>query len=102
MTDLPATPAWAGRLRDVADFPKPGILFKDIMPLLADGDDFAAAIDAMVAPWREARLDAVMGIESRGFILGAAMARVLGVGFVPVDKPGKLPGRTLKQDSTLE
>ncbi|PAL08107.1 hypothetical protein B8W90_11210 [Staphylococcus hominis] len=56
----------------------------------------------MVAPWREARLDAVMGIESRGFILGAAMARVLGVGFVPVRKPGKLPGRTLKQDYTLE
>ena len=103
MTDSSTpVPAWAGRLRDVADFPKPGILFKDIMPLLADGADFAAAIDAMVAPWRDARLDAVMGIESRGFILGAAMARVLGVGFVPVRKPGKLPGRTLKQEYTLE
>ncbi|WP_313242210.1 adenine phosphoribosyltransferase [Stenotrophomonas sp.] len=102
MTDSPATPAWAGRLRDIADFPKPGILFKDIMPLLANGEDFAAAVDAMVAPWRDARLAAVMGIESRGFILGAAMARVLGVGFVPVRKPGKLPGRTLKQDYTLE
>lgn len=103
MTDSSAaTPAWAGRLRDIADFPKPGILFKDIMPLLADGEDFAAAIDAMVAPWRDAGLVAIMGIESRGFILGAAMARVLGIGFVPVRKPGKLPGRTLKQDYTLE
>lgn len=103
MTDsFAAVPVWARRLRDVADFPKPGILFKDIMPLLADGPDFAAAIDAMVAPWREAKLDAVMGIESRGFILGAAMARVLGVGFVPVRKPGKLPGRILRQAYTLE
>jgi len=102
MTESSATPAWAGRLRDIADFPKPGILFKDIMPLLANGEDFAAAIDAMVEPWRTAKLQAVMGIESRGFILGAAMARVLGVGFVPVRKPGKLPGRTLKQDYTLE
>lgn len=102
MTESSATPAWAGRLRDIADFPKPGILFKDIMPLLANGEDFAAAIDAMVEPWRTANLQAVMGIESRGFILGAAMARVLGVGFVPVRKPGKLPGRTLKQDYTLE
>lgn len=102
MTESSATPAWAGRLRDIADFPKPGILFKDIMPLLADGPDFAAAIDAMVAPWRNAILQAVMGIESRGFILGAAMARVLGVGFVPVRKPGKLPGKVLRQDYTLE
>jgi len=102
MTESSATPAWAGRLRDIADFPKPGILFKDIMPLLANGDDFAEAIDAMVQPWRTANLQAVMGIESRGFILGAAMARVLGVGFVPVRKPGKLPGRTLKQEYTLE
>jgi adenine phosphoribosyltransferase len=62
----------------------------------------AAAIDAMVAPWRDANLQAVMGIESRGFILGAAMARVLGVGFVPVRKPGKLPGKVLRQDYTLE
>jgi len=102
MTESSATPAWAGRLRDIADFPKPGILFKDIMPLLADGPDFAAAIDAMVAPWRDANLQAVMGVESRGFILGAAMARVLGVGFVPVRKPGKLPGKVLRQDYTLE
>lgn len=58
MTDSPTTPAWAGRLRDIADFPKPGILFKDIMPLLANGEDFAAAVDAMVAPWRDARLAA--------------------------------------------
>ena len=102
MTESSATPAWAGRLRDIADFPKPGILFKDIMPLLADGPDFAAAIDAMVAPWRDANLQAVMGIESRGFILGAAMARVLGVGFVPVRKQGKLPFETVSATYDLE
>ena len=95
-------PVWAGRLRDIADFPKPGILFKDIMPLLADPADFAAAIAALVAPWRDAKLDAVIGIESRGFILGAAMAQALGVGFVPVRKPGRLPGEVLRQDYTLE
>ena len=64
MTDAHVEPQWASRLRDIADFPKPGILFKDIMPLLADGPDFAAAIDAMVAPWRDANLQAVMGIET--------------------------------------
>ena len=95
-------PAWAARIRDLPDFPKPGILFKDITPLLADGADFAAAIEAMAQPWREAGLDAVMGIESRGFILGAPLATALGVGFVPVRKPGKLPGRTLKQAYSLE
>ncbi len=95
-------PDWAKRIRDVADFPKPGILFKDITPLLADGRDFAGAIEAMAQPWRDASLQAVLGIESRGFILGAALAHVLGVGFVPVRKPGKLPGRILTQDYALE
>ncbi len=103
MTDATvAAPQWAARLRDVADFPKPGILFKDIMPLLADGDDFRAAITAMCARWRDQRLDAVVGIESRGFILGAAMAHELGIGFVPVRKPGKLPGKVLREEYTLE
>ena len=103
MTDVTvAAPTWASRLRDIADFPKPGILFKDIMPLLADGDDFRAAIAAMCARWRDQRLDAVVGIESRGFILGAAMAHELGIGFVPVRKPGKLPGRVLREEYTLE
>ncbi|HEY0333495.1 MAG TPA: adenine phosphoribosyltransferase [Stenotrophomonas sp.] len=95
-------PAWAAHLRDVADFPKPGIVFKDITPLLSNGAAFAQAIDAMCAPWRRAGLEAVLGIESRGFILGAAMAHALGCGFVPVRKPGKLPGHTLRQEYALE
>ncbi len=98
-----ATPAhWSERIRDVADFPKPGILFKDIIPLLADGPDFAAALDAMAQPWRGTPLDAVLGIESRGFILGAALAHELRTGFVPIRKPGKLPGRILTQEYELE
>jgi len=102
MIPVPPAPAWAARLRDVADFPKPGILFKDITPLLADGEAFAAAIAALCAPWRAAAPEAVMGIESRGFILGAAMAQTLGCGFVPVRKPGKLPAHTLRQEYALE
>lgn len=97
-----AMAAWHALLRDVADFPKPGIAFKDITPLLADRDGFAAAIEAMAAPWRDARVDAVFGIESRGFILGAALAYVLGTGFVPIRKPGRLPARVLAQDYALE
>jgi adenine phosphoribosyltransferase len=94
--------SWQTLLRDVPDFPRPGILFKDITPVLADADAFAAAIEAMAAPWRGMNLDAVVGIESRGFILGAALARELGIGFVPVRKPGKLPARTLSLDYALE
>ena len=95
-------PHWQTLLRDVPDFPRPGILFKDITPVLADADAFAAVIVEMAAPWRSERLDAVVGIESRGFILGAALAYELGVGFVPVRKPGKLPARTLSLDYALE
>ena len=94
--------SWQTLLRDVPDFPRPGILFKDITPVLADAEAFAAAIEAMAAPWRGMNLDAVVGIESRGFILGAALARELGIGFVPVRKPGKLPARTLSLDYALE
>lgn len=93
---------WSGRIRDIADFPKPGIVFKDITPLLSDGPDFASALDEMAQPWRTTPLDAVLGIEARGFILGAALARELRTGFVPVRKPGKLPGRTLIQEYALE
>jgi len=93
---------WAAHLRDIADFPKPGIVFKDITPLLGDGEAFKAAIEAMCAPWRDHRPDAVLGIESRGFILGAAMAHALGCGFVPVRKPGKLPAHVLRQEYALE
>ena len=93
---------WHSLIRDIPDFPHPGIGFKDITPLLADADGFTAAIEAMAAPWRGIALDAVFGIESRGFILGAALASVLGTGFVPIRKPGKLPGRTHVQAYQLE
>ncbi len=93
---------WQTLLRDIPDFPRAGIVFKDITPALADADGFAAAIEALADPWRGIALDAVIGIESRGFILGAALARALGTGFVPVRKPGKLPGSTLAIDYALE
>ncbi len=97
-----AYPVWSHTIRDVPDFPKPGILFKDITPLLSDADAFREAIIAMAAPWRDAGVQAVLGVEARGFILGAALALELGAGFVPVRKPGKLPGATLQQEYTLE
>ena len=89
-------------VRDVPDFPKPGILFKDVMPMLADGPALAAAVAAMAAPWRGQALAAVAGVEARGFIFGAAIARELGVGFVPVRKPGKLPGELHEVTYDLE
>jgi len=89
-------------IRDVPDFPKPGILFKDITPLLADARALAEATSLMAEPWRGERIDQVFGIESRGFILGACVARELGVGFVPVRKPGKLPHRTTRIEYALE
>lgn len=93
---------WKHLVRDIADFPKAGIAFKDIMPMLADARAFAAAIDALAAPWRDARIDAVMAIEARGFLLGAPLARALGSGIVPVRKPGKLPGATREVRYALE
>ena len=93
---------WARLVRDVPDFPRPGIVFKDIMPMLADGAAFAGAIDAMAAPWRGARIQAVLAMEARGFLLGAPLARVLGAGIVPLRKPRKLPGRVLEQGYALE
>ncbi|WP_454828945.1 adenine phosphoribosyltransferase [Pseudoxanthomonas wuyuanensis] len=93
---------WQDLIRDVADFPRPGILFKDITPVLADADGFEEAVEAMAEPWRGMALDAVIGVESRGFILGAALARALGTGFVPIRKPGKLPGATLTAQYALE
>lgn len=89
-------------IRDVPDFPTPGILFRDITPLLASPEAFRAAVDAMVAPFRDARAGKVVGIEARGFMFGAAVARELGLGFVPARKPGKLPGRTEKVAYGLE
>lgn len=80
------------RVRDVPDFPTPGIVFKDCGPLLADRIAFAAAVDAMAEVHLEQRVDVVVGVEARGFVLGAPVAYRLGAGFVPVRKPGKLPG----------
>ncbi|GAB3099333.1 adenine phosphoribosyltransferase [Lysobacter terrae] len=89
-------------IRDVPDFPKPGVVFKDIGPLLADPTGFAACITALAAPWRNLPVDAVCGIESRGFIFGAAMALELKTGFVPLRKVGKLPPPTVGVDYDLE
>jgi adenine phosphoribosyltransferase len=89
-------------VRDVPDFPKPGILFKDITPLLADAEALRDATSRMAAPYREARIDRVVGIESRGFILGAVVARELGVGFIPVRKPNKLPASKTSIEYALE
>lgn len=89
-------------VRDVPDFPAPGVLFKDITPLLADAQAFRDCVDALAAPWRSDKIDAVCGIEARGFIFGAALARVLDVGFVPLRKAGKLPVATRGIDFGLE
>lgn len=88
------------KIRSIPDFPKPGILFRDITPLLADGPSFKAAVDAMAAPFE--RIDHVVSIESRGFIFGAPIAYTLGAGLVPVRKVGRLPGDTLQEEYELE
>ena len=89
-------------IRSVPDFPKPGINFFDITTLLKEPDGLNATIDALSGPYANARIDSVVGIESRGFILGAAVAQRIGAGFVPVRKPGKLPARTIKEIYELE
>lgn len=89
-------------IRDVPDFPKKGIIFKDISPLLADVVAFNRAVNAMAEPYREQRIGKVVGIESRGFIFGVAISTLLNCGFVPVRKPGKLPFKTLRQEYALE
>ena len=81
------------QIRSVPDFPKPGILFYDITTLLRNPAGFTSTVDALSEPFEGAGLDLVVGIESRGFILGASVAERLGVGFVPVRKPGKLPAK---------
>ena len=90
------------RIRHIPDFPKPGILFYDITTLLRDPQGFAAMVEALAAPYRDAGIDVVVGIESRGFIMGAAVAQALGCGFVPIRKPGKLPSATLRESYALE
>ncbi len=89
-------------IRDVPDFPKPGIVFKDITTLLKDPQAFRRAIDLMAALCGDHRADKVLAIESRGFIVGATLADRLGLGFVPLRKPGKLPGATIRYTYDLE
>lgn len=93
-------------VRDVPDFPKPGVVFKDITPLLADHDAFTATVQALAAAGRDASgatvVDKVIGMEARGFILAAPVALALGVGFVPVRKAGKLPSATYSVSYELE
>jgi len=89
-------------IRDIPDFPKPGIVFKDITPLLANGSLFGKTIDLLAARYREKKIATVLGIESRGFIVGAALAYKLGAGFSVVRKPGKLPYETHSASYQLE
>jgi adenine phosphoribosyltransferase len=90
------------RIRHVPDFPKPGILFYDVTTLLKDREGFGLAVEAMAAPYLDARVDLVVGIESRGFIFGSAVADRLKTGFAPVRKPGKLPSDTHRASYALE
>jgi len=90
------------KIRNIPDFPKPGILFYDITTLLREPEGFGAVIASLAAPFKDQAVDLVVGIESRGFILGGAVAVALGAGFVPVRKPGKLPGKAVKESYALE
>src|SRR6476659_3620798 len=90
------------KIRHVADFPKAGILFYDITTLLQDAAGLRAAIDALALPFKDQKIDIVVGIESRGFIFGAAVADRIGAGFAPVRKPGKLPSKTVRATYDLE
>ena len=89
-------------IRDVRNFPKPGIIFRDVTPLLLDIELFRRAIDLMTAPYRDARITRVVSIESRGFLFGAPIALALGAGLVPIRKPGKLPAATQRVEYALE
>lgn len=89
-------------IRDIPDFPKPGILFKDITPILEDPETTYEVTQALVKPFQDLKVDAVMGIESRGFFWGLLMAQYLKVPFIPVRKEGKLPYKTLKYEYDLE
>ena len=94
--------ALAAKVRDVPDFPKPGVVFKDVTPLLLDHVAFSTAIDAMVMHFGRGTVDKVVGIEARGFILAAPVAYHFGAGFVPARKVGKLPGPTHRVEYALE
>ena len=91
-----------GAVRDVPDFPKAGIIFKDITPILADGTLFRASIDAFLGRCRGMKIDKIVGIDARGFLFGSAVAYELGVGFVPLRKKGRLPYKTESAKYSLE
>ena len=90
------------QIRNIPDFPKPSILFYDITTLLRDPQGFKATIDSLSMPYANQGIDLVIGIESRGFILGAAVAERIGAGLIPVRKPGKLPSKVIKEIYDLE
>jgi adenine phosphoribosyltransferase len=94
--------ALKSRIRHVPDFPKPGILFYDVTTLLRDREGFRLAVDNLASPYTKTPIDVVVGIESRGFILGSAVADRIGAGFVPVRKLGKLPSATVRASYALE
>ncbi|HUR22508.1 MAG TPA: adenine phosphoribosyltransferase [Acidimicrobiales bacterium] len=91
-----------GRIRDVADFPTPGIVFRDLTPLLGDAEALRVSIDTLADAFEGRRIDKVIGVEARGFIIAAPVAYRIGAGFVPVRKPGKLPWRTSSEQYALE
>ena len=90
------------KIRDIADFPEPGILFKDITPLMQSPVLMRQAVELLIAPYRNSTITAVAGMEARGFIFGSLAASMLGVGFIPLRKPGKLPHTTHKVEYQLE
>lgn len=100
--DKPLIDRIKAAIRDIPDFPEPGILFKDITPILSDGPLFHAVIDQLAAQYSGQGIEAVVGIESRGFMFGAPLALALGCGFIPIRKPGKLPYRKIRVDYALE
>tara|TARA_B100000614_G_scaffold252454_2_gene265158 strand:- start:519 stop:1079 length:561 start_codon:yes stop_codon:yes gene_type:complete len=89
-------------IRTIPDYPKPGIMFRDITTLLRDAAGFARTVDALAARYADTGIDCVAGIEARGFILGGPVARALGVGFIPIRKRGKLPYKTIAHEYALE
>ena len=92
----------ASFIDDVADFPRPGIVFKDITPLLGDAEAFSYAVDALAEPFVGSAVSVVAGVEARGFLFGPSVAERLGAGFVPLRKPGKLPSDVIGMDYELE
>lgn len=92
----------ANAIRSIPDYPKPGIIFRDITTLLSDASAYGRAVELLAAPLRELKIDKIVGLEARGFIFGGAVARELGVGFIPVRKKGKLPREVVSVSYALE